>query len=219
MEGEEFLAGLTAGETAELRALGRPRRWPAGATVFSEGDRSTTVVLLLTGRVKIYSLTEQGTEIVLAVRGPGTLLGELSVVDGAPRAASVQAMEPLQAIVVPAPAFLSFLRGHPNAALRMVQMIVGRLRDADRKRAEFGAYDTLGRVSLRLVELAERFGARGERGIRITVPFTQDELAGWIGSSREAVAKALRTLRDQGAIETHRRGVSVLELERLRHPR
>lgn len=165
-------------------------------------------MLLLTGRVKIYSLTEQGTEIVLAVQGPGTLLGELSVVDGAPRAVSVRELEPLQAIAVPAPAFLSFLRGHPNAALRMVQMIIGRLRDVDRKRAEFGAFDTLGRVSLRLVELAERFGTREERGIRITEPFTQDELASWIGSSREAVAKALRTAprgrRVPAAVETPR---------------
>jgi CRP-like cAMP-binding protein len=213
---QEFLSGLTPTEQNELRQLGRVRRWPAGATVLNEGDRSTTVILVLAGRAKVFSITDQGQEIILAVRGSGALLGELSAMDGGARTASVSALEPLETLVVPAPAFLTFVRTHPNVSARMVQLIVSRLRDADRKRVEFGAYDTLGRVALRLVELAERFGAPDGRRIRITLPFTQDELAGWIGSSREAVAKALRTLRDQGIIETHRRAVSVLDLDGLR---
>jgi CRP/FNR family transcriptional regulator, cyclic AMP receptor protein len=213
---EEFGSGLQPAERAELDRIGRPRRWPAGATLFTEGDRSATVVLVVAGRAKVFSLTEDGTEIVLAIRGPGALLGELSAMDGALRAASVSALEPLEALVVPVPAFVAFLRANSNAAVRIVQTIAARLRDADRKRVEFGAYDTLGRVALRLAELAERFGAPAERGIRITVPFTQEELAGWTGASREAVARALRTLRNHGLIETRRRAVAVLDLDALR---
>jgi len=93
---------------------------------------------------------------------------------------------------------------------------VGRLRDADRKRIEFGTYDALGRVALRLAELAERFGQTAERGVRITLPLTQDELAAWTGSSRESVTKALRTLRRHGVIETSRRSVAVLDVDGLR---
>jgi CRP-like cAMP-binding protein len=213
---EQFLPGLSPTERDELCALGRRQRWPRGATLFTEGDRPGNVVILLKGRAKVYSLAEHGTEVVLALRGPGALLGELSAVDGAPRAASVRAMERVEALVVPLAAFTGFLRSHPDAALRMVRMIVARLRDADRKRVEFGAYDTLGRVALRLVELAERFGSSVDGRIRIDLPFTQEELAGWIGASREAVTKALRSLRDQGMIETRRNAVSVLDLERLR---
>lgn len=216
MDPAEFLAGLTPDEVAELHRIGRTRRWPVGSTLFGEGDRSSTVVLVLTGRAKVFSLTEQGGEVLLAVRGPGALLGEMSALDGAPRSASVGALEPLETLVIPVEDFLEFLRTHPNAAVRIVRMIVGRLRDADRKRVEFGTYDALGRVALRLVELAERFGTSDGRSIRIGLPLTQDELAGWTGSSREAVAKALRTLRHQGVIETQRRSVSVLDLERLR---
>jgi len=212
----EFLSELTADELTDLFGLGRRRRWPVGATLFSEGDRSTTVILVLTGRAKVFSLTEQGGEVLLAIRGPGALLGEMSALDGAPRSASVAALEPLTALVVPVAAFLDFLSDHPNAAVRIVRMIVSRLRDADRKRIEFGTYDTLGRVALRLVELAERFGATAERGVRITLPLTQDELAAWTGSSRESVTKALSTLRRQGVIETNRKAVSVLDLKVLR---
>lgn len=212
----EFVAELAPADRDDLFRIGQRRRWPAGATLFSEGDRSTTVVLVISGRAKVFSLTAQGGEVLLAIRGPGALLGEMSALDGAPRSASVSALEPLEAYVVTVAAFLDFLGTHPDAAVRIVRMIVSRLRDADRKRVEFGAYDTLGRVALRLAELAERFGDSQADAVRITLPLTQDELAAWTGSSRESVTKALGTLRRQGIIETSRRSVSVIDLDRLR---
>lgn len=212
----EFVAELAPGDRDDLFRIGRRRRWPAGATLFSEGDRSTTVVLVISGRAKVFSLTAQGGEVLLAIRGPGALLGEMSALDGAPRSASVAALEPLDTYVVTVDAFLEFLGTHPDAAVRIVRMIVSRLRDADRKRVEFGTYDTLGRVALRLAELAERFGDSQAHAVRITLPLSQDELAAWTGSSRESVTKALGALRRQGIIETSRRSVSVIDLDRLR---
>ena len=74
----------------------------------------------------------------------------------------------------------------------------------------------MNRVAFRLVELADRFGEPTQEGIRITLPFTQEELAGWIGASREAVVKALRVLRSRGYIETQRKTVVVTDLAGLR---
>jgi CRP-like cAMP-binding protein len=99
----------------------------------------------------------------------------------------------------------------------LLRILAGRLREAGRERAEFGVYDAQSRVARRLVELAERFGEPTESGIRITLSFTQDELAGWVGASREAVAHALRALRARGYLETKRRTVTVLDIEGLRH--
>ena len=144
-------------------------------------------------------------EILLAVRGPGALLGEVSAVDGGPRSASVAALEPVEAVVLTAAVFVDFLRSHAAAATVLLQLVVARLRDADRKRIEFAAYDIASRVARRLVELAERFGEPDDKGVRITVALSQDELAGWVGASREAVAKALRVLRDRGLVTTGRR--------------
>lgn len=184
--------------------------------IFNEGETSDRVVFVLDGRVKISHFTEDGREVVLAVRGPGDLLGELSAVDGEPRSASASAIDPVDALVISAGEFLSFLRSQPRVATILLKTVSGKLRDADRKRIEFAAQDTLGRVAARLVELAERFGKREGAGVRITVPLSQQELAGWTGSSREAVSKALQTLRRRGWVETHRRGVTVLELDSLR---
>jgi CRP/FNR family cyclic AMP-dependent transcriptional regulator len=215
-EPEEFLARLDEAARTELSTRGRHRRWPAGASLFLEGDRATTVVVVVSGRVKVFSLTEQGEEVVLAVRGPGALLGELSAVDGGERSTSVAALEPVIALVVPAPEFVAFLNGHAGAAMVLLRLITSRLRDADRKRVEFGAYDIPARVAGRLVELADRFGEPDPHGVRISVPLSQDELAGWVGASREAVAKALRVLRDRGLVTTGRRTMTVLDLDGLR---
>jgi CRP/FNR family cyclic AMP-dependent transcriptional regulator len=214
--GGEFMARLDPADRDALTARARTRRWPAGASLFLEGERSSTVVVIASGRVKVFSLTEDGEEVVLAVRGPGAVLGELSAVDGRPRSASVAALEPVLAHVLQVEAFRDFLATHAAAAVALLQLVVDRLRDADRKRAEFAAYDTPARVAQRIVELAERFGEPDENGTRITVALSQDELAGWVGASREAVAKALRTLRERGQLTTGRRTMTVLDLDGLR---
>ncbi|MGQ0575093.1 MAG: Crp/Fnr family transcriptional regulator [Pseudonocardia sp.] len=212
----EYMARLDPADREALVERGRRRRWPAGASLFLEGDRSGTVVFVTSGRVKVFSLTEHGEEILLAVRGSGALLGEVSAVDGGPRSASVAALEPVTALVLTAEAFLDYLRTHAGAATVLLQLVTARLRDADRKRVEFAAYDIAARVARRLVELAERFGEPDEHGVRINVALSQDELAGWVGASREAVAKALRVLRDRGLVSTGRRTMTVLDLPALR---
>jgi CRP-like cAMP-binding protein len=210
----EFLSMLTEEDAAALRAAGRPRRWDRGTTVISEGDTSDWVLVLMEGRVKVSSHTSGGTEVVLAVRGPGGLLGELSAIDGSPRSATVTALEPISGIVVRD--FPTFLESHGRIAVLLMQLVSGRLRDADRKRIEYGAFDTTGRVATRLLELADRYGEKTNSGVRVALPLSQDELAGWTGASREAVSKALRTLRDRGLIETGRRRVVIHDLDGLR---
>lgn len=216
VEPGEYLARLDPADRDALLERGRRRRWPAGASLFLEGDQSGTVVFVMSGRVKVFSLTEHGEEILLAVRGPGALLGEVSAVDGGQRSASVAALEPVTALVLTAEVFLEFLRTRAGAATVLLQLVTARLRDADRKRVEFAAYDIASRVARRLVELADRFGEPDENGVRITVALSQDELAGWVGASREAVAKALRVLRDRGMVSTGRRTMTVLDLPALR---
>jgi CRP/FNR family cyclic AMP-dependent transcriptional regulator len=215
----EFWGMLTAGERTDFVQRARRRRWKRGEVLIREAERSDWVLLLESGRVKASSHTAGGSEVVLAVRGPGALVGELSAVSREPRSATVQALEPVTAYVMPLAEFEVFLKEHGRIAYLLMRLIAERLRDADRKRIEFGAQDTTGRVAARLVELADRFGtpAAGEPGaVRIALPLSQDELAGWIGASREAVSKALGVLRTAGWIRTSRLQVVVLDLDSLK---
>jgi CRP/FNR family cyclic AMP-dependent transcriptional regulator len=217
----DFWAMLTADEQADFVRRCRRRRWKRGEVLIHEADRSDWVLLLESGRVKASSHTAGGSEVVLAVRGPGALLGELSAVSREPRSATVQALEPVVGLVLPLPDFEVYLKEHGRVAFLLMRLIAERLRDADRKRIEFGAQDTTGRVAARLVELCERFGTpAGEadhpEAVRIALPLSQDELAGWIGASREAVSKALGVLRTAGWIRTSRLSVVVLDVDALR---
>jgi CRP/FNR family transcriptional regulator, cyclic AMP receptor protein len=212
----EFGAELTPQERADLARHGRPRRLRAGASLFTEGSRSEIVVVVISGRVKVFTSAEDGAEVVLAVRGPGALLGELAAIDQQPHSASVRSLEPVEVLTVGLREFTAFLEAHPRTMWLLMRILVNRLRDADRKRIEFGVHDTLNRVARRLVELVDRFGESTESGIMITLPLTQDELASWVGASREAVTKALRTLRDRGYVRTQRRMITVVDIEGLR---
>jgi CRP-like cAMP-binding protein len=182
----------------------------------TEGEASDHVVVLLAGRAKVSSYTADGKEVVLAVRGPGELLGDFSALDGATRSATVSALEPIEALIIPSERFVGYLEDHARLAILLLQTWSRRVRDADRKRVEFGAYDTPGRVARRLLELVDRYGEGDGSGMRIDLSLTQDELAGWTGSSREAVSKALREFRDRGWIETGRRTIKVLDVQALR---
>ena len=204
MQGDGF-----QGAMRQLAGEGIRRSYRRGEALFTEGDLSDRVVLVEEGWVKISAATPDGHEVVLGIRGPGQVLGELSVIDGSPRSASAVALEHVEAAIVPAS---DFARALDNAALarEMLVALSERLRDADRLRVEFGSLDTLARVSRRLIELADGFGEPGvEGGVVVALPLSQEELASWCGASREATAKALRTLRDVDCISTGRRTVTV----------
>ena len=140
----------------------------------------------------------------------------MSALDGGPRSATATALEPVEVVAVSREAFTAFLDRTPGVALVLARMIARRLRDADRKRTEYLGQDTVGRVCSRLVELADRFGAPEGDGVHIELAITQEDLAGWTGSSREAVSKALQQLRSLDIVATGRRRITVLDPAALR---
>ena len=213
----EFLALLSTGDRHDLEAIARRAAAERGEVLLARGEAADRVVILEAGRVKVSVSTATGREAVLTFRGPGALLGDQALVDKSPRSATVVAVEPVEFLVVAASAFRSYLAAHPDVALAMLAMLSARLRESDRRLAEYTSADTLGRICARLVELCESQGDTGdERAVRITLPITQEELAGWTGSSIEATAKALRSLRSLGWVATGRRAIEVRDLAALR---
>ncbi|HET6868233.1 MAG TPA: Crp/Fnr family transcriptional regulator [Solirubrobacteraceae bacterium] len=198
-----------------LRAEGRPVRFRRGQAMFTQGDRAERVFVIERGWVLISSMAPGGREIVLGLRGPGDVIGDLSALDGAPRSATALAVGEVDAIVAPSSALTRAL-SDAGTAMDLLRVLAGRLRDADRKRLEFAALGTLGRVAWRLQELSERFGEQTAEGIEVELPLSQEQLASWCGASREATVKALSTLRTLGCITTGRRSVIIRDVAGLR---
>lgn len=181
--------------------------------MFCEGDHSDFVVVIIEGRVKILVTTAEGGESLLGIRGPGALVGELAAFDPGPRAASAVALEPLTVRLLQAEEFRAFVAQRPAVGLELIRALIGRLREADRRRAEFGAYDAVSRVARLLGDLISEQAANGDAALEVRL--SQHEIAGLVGASRESVGRALATLRSRCLVTTGRRTIRVLDPDAL----
>jgi CRP/FNR family transcriptional regulator, cyclic AMP receptor protein len=215
-----FLSLLGPAERTAVAAIGRRRTYPRGDRLFLEGDPSDAVYLVLEGRARVLTTTAEGNEVTLSVRGPGDLIGEMSALDpGSLRSASVVALDPLRCQVIPSTELLAFLDAHPRTALALLRLTIGRLREADRRRTEFGSYDATRRLARVLVETADEVDSAATAGTPARLgdlALSQRELAGLIGASRESVARALAELRRRGLIATGRRAITIRDPAALR---
>lgn len=207
---------LDAASIEELRALGSRRTFKRGQRVVFEGARHESVVLIESGKVKIVSTSVDGDEVVLAVRGPGQILGDLSAVTATATGAGVVALGAVTATMIIGSRYVEFLERHPKVLLAQFRRLVVMVRESDEKLIEMATLDTSTRVVRRLLDLVELGSEPTQDGVRITTELSQEELAGMCGASREAVARALRELRDAGVVVTDRRRVTVTDLDGLR---
>jgi CRP-like cAMP-binding protein len=214
-----FWHALGEVEQSALRTAARPRRYAARTPLCNQGDRSDYVVIIEAGWAKVTSATEDGHEVVLAVRGPGDLVCEGAVLGHRQRSATVAAMSPLQTLVIPAGRFTAFLDEFPRTWRMVSETVVHRLDAADsrlRAHASATGAQRLALLLMHLSQLSERDGqpARGD-GIEIRPPLSQEELASWVDASRETVARALKVWRAHGLVRTERRKITILDLPGL----
>ncbi len=210
-----FLEALSDEEFDALRALGGARTYHPAETLFREREVADSVVVIISGRAKL-TTAAHGRELLLAVCAPGDLLGELAATGAHVRTTTATALERVAALMVPAAEFRSLLEARPRLALLVLGVLGRRITECERRRTEFAALDTVGRIATCLLELAERFGERTNGHIEIDLRLSQEELAGWAGASRKAATTALQSLRDVGCIETGRRSITVRDIDALR---
>jgi CRP/FNR family cyclic AMP-dependent transcriptional regulator len=198
---------LSPGEVlseAELKTIGQralTRAFPKNAIVVTEGDRTDSLYIVVSGRVKVYVSDEKGKEIVLNEAGPGEYFGEL-VLDEGPRSASVMTLEPTRFLVVPKEDFKEFVASSPEFALHLIRKLIRRVRALTNDVKSLALMDVYGRVARMLLDLAE------ERDGTLVIESrpTQQEMANRVGASREMVNKILKDLAEGGyiAVERHR---------------
>jgi CRP-like cAMP-binding protein len=208
---------LRSDDADALAQLGVPTRFGSGTVLMRQGAQADGVILLLRGRVKVVAVEDNGRESLLALRGPGDLVGEMAAFDGGRRSATVVALEPVWAVFVPIPAFLGFVRERPRAAAAVLSVLASRLRDADRQRARFGAFPTAVRLARHLLDLADEHGRVDPAGaVVLDVRLTQADIAAAIGASRESVGRDLAFLRARGMVAGQRRPLVILDVHALR---
>jgi CRP-like cAMP-binding protein len=214
-----FWDALDPAERAALRAVARPRRYAPRTPLCYQGDDSDHIIIIESGWTKVTSASEDGREVVLAVRGPGDLVCESAVLGGRERSATVTALDPLRALVVPAARFTAFLDAHPGVWRLVSSTFVRRLDDANRRLQAHVSARGARRLAILLSELADlsaRHLTADAGGVPIGPPLSQEELGSWMDASRETVARALGTLRAEGLVRTGRRKIIVVDPPGLR---
>ena len=210
-----FLARLQEDERLALEAAGHRRRFSAGQVLFSEGDDGRDVFIVLDGVVKLVTTAASGQQVILDLESAGSLLGELSAIDGQPRSASAEAVTPIDVLVLRIEDFRNFLESQPRAATELLGVVAARLRGSSQRQLEFGSSDALTRLCRCLLVMIDRFGDQ-EDDSSVHLPIAQHDLAKLTGLSREAVVKGLRRLRDLGWVETSGRTFAIRDLQAVR---
>ncbi|WP_405423490.1 Crp/Fnr family transcriptional regulator [Streptomyces erythrochromogenes] len=205
-----FLARLEEADGTALRALGREVVYQPRSTLLHQDEPTTHALLVLSGWTKVTATHPNGYQALLALRGPGDIIGESSALTRRPRSATVTALEKVRAVVIEHERFRGFLSRFPDAALQLLALSSDRTRAADRRTLQFASMPVRERLAVLLLDLARIHGKRTTLGWEVAVPLTKQELAGTVSASREMVQRELKSLRDRGVISTGRRSLVIM---------
>jgi CRP/FNR family transcriptional regulator, cyclic AMP receptor protein len=212
-----FWYALTETHRNALRAFARPRWYETESIIVRERDDTDFAVVILDGCVKVSTHANHGYRAVLGLRDAGDVVGELAGVDGGTRSATLSAMTPVEALILPAPGFQAFLARYPEAAALLHRTVSERLREADRHRAAAGSDPVQQRLAALLLRLGQRYGVQvDDGGILIELPLTQGDLAGLVLTSQRTLGRILEQWRARRLVLTGRRTILLLSPDLLR---
>jgi CRP/FNR family transcriptional regulator, cyclic AMP receptor protein len=193
---------------ALVAAALRPRRFRRGETVFHAGDPGDALFIVAAGQVKIVLPSDEGSEpAILTTIGPGGFFGELAMLDGAPRSATAVALDAVATQVLRRDAFDAVIDAEPALRRALLAALAGEIRRITTQVEDLHFLDLPGRLALRILRMAGDAdgGSTDVRSLtgehRLPWPYTQSELAGMIGGSRQSVNRLLADLVGQGLLE------------------
>jgi CRP-like cAMP-binding protein len=202
-----LFGALSAGELTELLQSGRLVRYRRGQSIFAKGTPGRALIAIVSGTVRISNISADGREITYALLSDGEMFGEMSVLDGGNRSAHAIAETDCRLLSLGRGAFLDFIGGHPDVALRLLR------KDEQLEEILFG--NLRSRLAKRLLEMAAASGTRLGAGIRIAESLSPSGIASRLGSARESVSRQLNTWRKQGVVRAEN-DATILDVDALR---
>jgi len=186
--------------------------------LFHQGSVGSQLYVVVRGRLKVLTTSPDGDEIVFNIVGPGEVLGELAILNEAPRSATVRAIEVCEFLSLNRRDLLSFLQSHPTAGLKLAQVLAQRVSQLSELLSDMQFLNLPYRLAKKLTALAHTYGSQQEDGLRIKLRLSQEEWGDLVGATRESINKQFRAWTKEGLIHIDR-GCVVLdrpdEMERL----
>ena len=207
---------LGGDEVYSLAEISMVRQVAEDAIILLADEEGDTLFVIVSGRVKVTVMSEDGREVILSILKDGDFFGEMSLLDGKPRSASVIATEKTELIMLRRVDFLSRLERHPQMASQMLSTLASRLRKTNRQVESLALLNVYGRIAGTLLQLADDQGVKEDRGIVIPDRPVHQELANMAGTTREPVSRVLNDLERRGYIQRDGREILILNSDRLR---
>jgi CRP/FNR family cyclic AMP-dependent transcriptional regulator len=191
-----FLANLADDVLLKLAEKAKPAKFPRQATIIMEGDETSSLYIILSGKIRVFSSDDKSKEVTLMVQEPGSYFGEIALLSDEPRSASVATMEPTVCAVISKNDFISWLMVHPDVAISLLGVLSDKVRQLTDKVRQLALSNVYERTIKALQEMAV-----DENGVRVihNKP-TQQDLASMVGASREMVNKIMQELTKGGYI-------------------
>jgi len=211
----EFFRELPDPVVERLAVHARQASFSPGQVIFKKGDEGHGLLAVLTGTVKISVQSERQREIVLNLIGPDEIFGEIALLDGRPRTADATAMTRCLLMALDRRDFLSVLTTEPVMAVKLLEVVSGRLRRTSQQVEDLSLANLSTRLARILLRLAEVQGTTDRPMGRILV--TQQELGRMVGLSRESINRHLRAWQEQGHVALEKGACTVTDWAHLRH--
>ena len=196
-------------ELEKLTRIVARRRYDRGTILFFEGDPSDSLYLILSGSVKVYQTSEAGHEKILKVLGPREIVGELALLDGHPRSATVAAMEDTEMLSISRPDFQAFAAERPEFLWKVIESLCEKLRRTSDDMVDQSFRDVPYRLLRALDQLCAKYGEATPEGCRIALKLGTKDLASMVGSNLETVSRLLSQFQEDGLVRLERNHVVV----------
>lgn len=216
LTGTELFAGLNPDALRHLAECCIERSYKKGHLIFCQGDRGEALYVLVEGRLKVLVTSPLGDEMVVVTLQPPATFGELALVDGQARSASVEVLEAARVLALERSAFLDLTRRHPVLNEALLRSLVGVVRRLTGQASDFVFLDLEGRVAKALVQMADAQSEHDPAAGVLDLPLTQTDLARMVGGSRQSVNQILRSLAHRDYIELSGRTLVIKQPDLLR---
>ena len=204
----ELFTGISNAVLDEIFSLMKEVSFKKNSHVITQGDNSRSLFIIIQGRLKVYANDEDGSQTIFTFLGEGDFFGELSLLDSAPRSASVTTVEDSTLLTLTHNNFIAVLEKHPEICQPLFSALTARIRQMDDTICNLTSRDIYGR----LVQVLYKEAQQGPDGKLITQRLTHQDLAEMIGSSREMVSRILKDLRTGDYISIEQKQIKINKL-------
>ncbi|MSP64308.1 MAG: Crp/Fnr family transcriptional regulator [Ignavibacteria bacterium] len=211
-----IFADLTDLELERITKLGSRKKFSKGGIILLEKESAASMFVIVTGKVKVVRMDEEGREVILSILGESDFFGEMAILDGQARSATVVALNKTEIFVIQRHDFLKLIHSHPIVGIALLRELTSRLRKADAQIKSLSLKDALGRVATVILQISDDIGIFRKGRVEIDDLPMQQDLANMAGTSRETVSRTLHRFIKKGQLQLQGNKLIICDYEQFK---